>query len=177
MTQHESGRARYWLLLTVLVVILDQLTKWWAESELLYHQPIAVMPMLNLTLAYNTGAAFSFLSNAGGWQRWFFVILTVIVCAVLLKWLWQLKNNEKLQAVALALVLGGALGNLIDRLQLGHVVDFIDVYYGQQHWPIFNLADSAITLGVIFLLLDAFFDFKRQRDTTSPESSMADKDD
>lgn len=172
MSPHRSGGARRWLWLTALVVLLDQLSKWWAESELLYHQPVPLMPGLNLTLAYNTGAAFSFLSDAGGWQRWFFVALTVVVCALLLGWLWQLKNNEKLQTAALALVLGGALGNLIDRLQLGHVVDFIDVYYGEYHWPIFNLADSAITLGVIFLLLDMLLDVKRQR-----ESSTIDKDD
>ncbi len=148
--------ARHWLLLSFLVVVLDQLTKLWAQSALQYHQPIPVMPMFNLTLAYNTGAAFSFLSDAGGWQRWFFIVLTLIICGIILRWIWNMRAQERLHAAALALILGGAIGNLIDRVWLGYVIDFIDIYYQRYHWPIFNIADSAITVGVILLMYDLF---------------------
>jgi len=154
MTGSGFVYARHWLLLSAFIIVLDQVTKWWAELVLSLHQPIPVMPMLNITLAHNTGAAFSFLGDAGGWQRWFFVSLTVLVSAVLLGWLWRLRAEEKLHAASLALILGGALGNLIDRVWLGYVIDFIDVYYGQYHWPVFNVADSAITVGVGLLVVD-----------------------
>ncbi len=156
--------ARYWLLLSVFVIILDQLTKLWAQSVLLYHQPVPVMPMLNLTLAYNTGAAFSFLSDAGGWQRWFFIVLTLIVSGVILHWIWTLRAQESLHAAALALILGGAIGNLIDRIWLGYVIDFIDVYYQRYHWPIFNIADSAITIGVTLLIYNLFVNQRNKSD-------------
>ncbi len=158
--------ARRWLLLSFFVVILDQLTKLWAQSVLQYHQPIPVMSMFNLTLAYNTGAAFSFLSDAGGWQRWFFIVLTLVVCGVILRWIWIMRAQERLHAAALSLILGGAVGNLIDRIWLGYVIDFIDVYYQQYHWPIFNIADSAITVGVTLLIYDLFVN---QRDEANDE--------
>lgn len=146
-----------WLGLSALVFVLDQLTKLWAEGALTLHQPLPVTPMFNLTLMYNEGAAFSFLSDQGGWQRWFFVVLAVGVTSVLAAWLWRLKPGQWRMASGLALIIGGALGNVFDRILYGHVIDFIDVYYGDWHWPAFNLADSAITLGVILLLLDTLF--------------------
>jgi signal peptidase II len=144
-----------WLWLSAVVVVLDQLSKWLAETHLLLHQPLGLLPSLNLTLMYNTGAAFSFLSDAGGWQRWFFTVLAGIVSVALLIWLARLPVRQRLVAAALALILGGALGNVIDRIRLGHVIDFIQVYYSGWYFPAFNAADSAITLGVILLLLDA----------------------
>ena len=114
------------------------------------------MPYFNLTYVHNTGAAFSFLSEAGGWQRWFFAGLAILISAVIAVWLARLKQHETLLAMALSLVLGGAIGNLIDRLVYGYVIDFLDVYYGNWHWPAFNIADSAITLGVILMLVESF---------------------
>jgi len=157
MPVNDSRYARYWLLLSIAVIALDQATKWLAESSLTPYQPVPVMPLVNLTLAYNTGAAFSFLSDAGGWQRWFFIALSVVVAAVLFNWLWRMRAEERLQAASISLILGGAIGNLIDRVSLGHVIDFFDVYYGPHHWPIFNIADSAIVVGVVLLIIDMFF--------------------
>lgn len=145
-----------WLWLSLIVVILDQASKQLIESSMMVFETLPIMPFLNLTLAYNEGAAFSFLADQGGWQRWFFVLLATGVTIVLVVWLGRLKPGERLVAVALGLIIGGALGNLIDRLLFGHVIDFIDAYYRDWHWPAFNLADSAIFLGVVLMLVDAF---------------------
>lgn len=142
-----------WLWLSVAVIGLDQLTKQIASGMLELHQPVPVMPFLNLTLTHNTGAAFSFLSDAGGWQRWFFSGLTLVVAVIIVVWLTRLKPGQRWLAGALALVLGGALGNLWDRLLIGAVVDFIDVYYQSWHWPAFNVADSAICVGAVMLVV------------------------
>lgn len=147
-----------WLILSGLIVVVDQLTKQLAEHGLTLYQPLPVLPFFNLTLAYNTGAAFSFLADAGGWQRWFFLILSVVVSVVLTVWIIRLNAGERRQAAALALILSGAVGNLIDRAIYGHVIDFIDIYYGQWHWPAFNIADSAICIGAALLILDSLFD-------------------
>lgn len=163
MTKTRSSSLT-WLWLSALVIVLDQLSKWLAETQLVPHQPLALLPSLNLTLMHNTGAAFSFLSDAGGWQRWMFTGLAVIVSVGLVIWLTRLPVRQRLVAAALALILGGALGNVIDRARLGHVIDFIQVYYSDWYFPAFNAADSAITLGVILLLLDAVLK-PRQRDT------------
>lgn len=147
-----------WLWLTVLVFVLDQASKWFFESELSLYQRIVVIPdLFSWTLAYNTGAAFSFLADSSGWQRWLFALIAIVVSGVLVVWLKRLKPGETWLAVALALVLGGALGNLYDRIVLGHVVDFILVHW-QDRWrfPAFNIADSAITVGAIMLALDMF---------------------
>lgn len=148
-------RAFTWLLVSLLIVILDLWTKNLASQGLTLYRPEALTSWLNLTLAHNYGAAFSFLSDAGGWQRWLFTGLASVVTVVLIGWLFRLKPEEKLVAAALGLIIGGAVGNLVDRIVNGYVVDFIDVYYRDWHWPAFNLADSAITGGVILLLLDA----------------------
>lgn len=152
----QQRSALYWLWLSALVIVLDQITKALANSYLILHEFIAIAPFFNLTLAYNEGAAFSFLSDAGGWQRWFFTVLAIGVSAMLVVWLKRLSPNEKFMAVALALILGGAIGNLIDRVIFGYVIDFIDIYYHQAHWPAFNIADSAISIGAVMLLIDAF---------------------
>jgi signal peptidase II len=116
-----------------------------------------LLPLLNLTYVHNEGAAFSFLSSAGGWQRWFFVVIALIATTVLVIWLKRLKPTEKWMAVTISLVLGGAIGNLYDRISYGYVIDFIDVYYQSHHWPVFNVADSAISIGVVMMLMDAFW--------------------
>ncbi len=146
-----------WLSVSLLVLVLDQASKLLADAMLALHQPVMLIPSLAITKAYNTGAAFSFLGDASGWQRWFFVGLAVLVSVVLLVWLLRLKTGERRTALALSLILGGAIGNLVDRVIYGYVIDFIDVYYGSWHWPIFNIADSAITVGAGLLLLDALF--------------------
>lgn len=145
-----------WLGLAVLALVLDQASKLIIANTMQLYQSIPIMPFFNLTYVHNTGAAFSFLSQAGGWQRWFFAILAIIVSGVLTVWLTRLKAYENLLAAALALILGGAIGNLIDRLAYGYVIDFLDVYYEAKHWPAFNIADSAITLGVVLMLLESF---------------------
>lgn len=145
-----------WLWLSLLAVILDQGSKLVIDSSMRLYQSIPLLPYFNLTYVHNTGAAFSFLSEAGGWQRWFFAGLAMLISAVIAVWLARLKQHETLLAMALSLVLGGAIGNLIDRLAYGYVIDFLDVYYGTWHWPAFNIADSAITLGVMLMLAESF---------------------
>lgn len=159
-----AGNLR-WLWLSAAVVVLDQATKIVAEHMLVMHRPVELMPFLNLTLTYNTGAAFSLLSQAGGWQRWFFAGLSVAVSVVLVIWMWRSSPRERWLACGLALVLGGALGNLWDRLVLGAVVDFIDVFYGSWHWPAFNIADSAICVGAFMLVISTFRDAREAEDT------------
>jgi signal peptidase II len=146
-----------WLGVSALVILLDWITKQRVSEALELYRPQEVLSWLNITLAHNYGAAFSFLSDAGGWQRGFFIVLTSLVSVVLLVWLLRLPREEWRTGLGLALVLGGAIGNLVDRVQLGYVVDFIDVHFGGWHYPAFNVADSAITCGVILLLLDAVF--------------------
>jgi signal peptidase II len=141
--------------LAAAVLLVDQLSKSWASSELLYAVPEPVFFWFNLTLHHNEGAAFSFLSDAGGWQRWFFTVLAAGVSTVLSVWLWTTKAGHFALPLALALVLGGALGNLVDRVQLGYVVDFISLHYNSRYFPTFNVADSAISVGAALLVLDS----------------------
>jgi len=143
--------------LVLLVLALDQATKLWAASTLDYGMPVALLPFFNLTLVHNPGAAFSFLADAGGWQRLFFIGLSAVVSLVLAAWIWRLPRTARLLGIALVLVLGGALGNLVDRIAYGYVIDFIDLHAGGWHWPAFNIADSAITCGVLLLLADGLF--------------------
>lgn len=145
-----------WLWLSLLAIVLDQASKLIVDSSMQLYESIPLMPYFNLTYVHNTGAAFSFLSEAGGWQRWFFAALALIISIVLSVWLARLQKHETLLAVALALILGGAVGNLIDRLAYGYVIDFLDVYYNSWHWPAFNIADSAITSGVMLMLAESF---------------------
>lgn len=152
-------------LLALVVISLDQYTKLLALQHLTYATPVAVMPNLNWTLLFNMGAAFSFLSDAGGWQHWLLGGLAVAVSVFIMVYLSRLPDQATLLSIALALVMGGALGNVYDRFTLGYVVDFIDVYlqscgvlqnwFYACHWPAFNIADSAITVGAILLLIDA----------------------
>ena len=147
-----------WLVLSLLVLVIDQVSKAHFEGSLEMFQQVVVIPdYFSWTLAYNTGAAFSFLADGGGWQRWLFALIAVVVSAVLVVWLKRLGRDDTWLAIALALVLGGALGNLYDRIALGHVIDFILVHWQNRHYfPAFNFADSAITVGAIMLALDMF---------------------
>ena len=143
--------------ISIIAIALDQLTKWLASTRLVMHEQNPVMPSFNLTLMHNYGAAFSFLSNAGGWQRWFFTTIAIVISIVLIVWITRLKANEKWLGVSLSLVLGGAIGNLIDRVAYGYVIEFIQWYYDRFYWPAFNIADSAIFVGAAMLLISSFF--------------------
>ena len=155
------------LWLSALVIALDQATKFLVLATFDDYQVVEVLPVFNLTLVYNTGAAFSFLSDAGGWQRWFFVAVAAIVTVVMVVWLAVLRAHERVTGIGLALVVGGAVGNVIDRVWLGKVIDFLQLYWQQWYWPTFNLADSAITVGVALLLFDAFFGARDERERAS----------
>jgi len=143
-----------WYLISIAVVVLDQASKYWVSSTLTAYTPMPICPMFNFTLAYNTGAAFSFLSGAGEWHRWFFVGFSFLVSCILTVWLWRTPAQQRLQSIGVSLILGGAIGNLIDRALYGYVVDFIDVYYEHHHFATFNLADTAISIGAGLLILD-----------------------
>ena len=151
----NGSRALAWYSLAAVVVVLDQFTKGLASGELAYGRPVEVFSWFNLTLQHNTGAAFSFLSDAGGWQRWFFTVIAVVISGVLAVWLVMAQRGHWLLALSLALILGGAIGNLWDRVALGYVVDFISVHYGGWYFPAFNVADSAITVGAACMVLDS----------------------
>jgi signal peptidase II len=152
-----------WYGVALVVIVLDQFTKALAEAGLDYGRPLEVFSWFNLTLQYNTGAAFSFLSDAGGWQRYFFSAVAIFISGVLVVWLFVLPRSQRLLALALALILGGALGNLWDRLVLGHVVDFISVHYAGRYFPAFNLADSAISVGAALMVFDSLFGDSQDR--------------
>lgn len=147
-------RTGLWLLVSAAVIALDLWTKSLASAYLELYRAVPLVPHLNLMLAHNEGAAFSFLAGAGGWQRWFFAAVAVVVTSVMVRWIWTLQPGQRWLPLALALVIGGALGNLHDRITLGYVVDFIDFYWGEWHFPAFNIADSAITVGAVMLVID-----------------------
>ena len=151
--QNQLGSAKTYLFLALFVLIADQVSKWWAQMSLPMAQAIKVTDFLNWFLIYNPGAAFSFLSQAGGWQRWFFTIIGIVAAAVII-WLLQKNTQDRPFCIALALILGGAIGNVLDRLLYGAVVDFIDVHYQGWHWPAFNLADSAISIGATLIVIN-----------------------
>lgn len=152
----KASRLALWFGTALALVVLDQATKAWVSAELVYAQPNEVFSWLNITLHHNEGAAFSFLSDAGGWQRYFFTGIAIGVSIVITVWMTRLKLDEYWLGWALALVLSGALGNVIDRMLLGYVVDFISVHWKHWYFPTFNIADSCITLGAIGLLVDGF---------------------
>jgi len=146
-----------WLWLSAVVLVLDQATKFAADDLLTLYAPVEVLPFFNLSLSYNPGAAFSFLAGASGWQRWFFSVLALGVSVFIVLWIKRLQAHERWTAAGLALILAGAIGNLIDRLLYGHVVDFIQLYYDRFYWPTFNIADSAITVGAVILVVHTLF--------------------
>jgi signal peptidase II len=143
-----------WLALSALVIVLDQLSKAWIIGHFAFGESLTVFSLFNLVLAHNTGAAFSFLNDAGGIQRWLFSIIAIAASGWII-WLLRRHNAQLLFAAALSMILGGALGNLIDRLRYGYVVDFLSFHWGEHYFPAFNLADSAITCGAFLLILDS----------------------
>ncbi len=152
-----------WFTLPIIVVVVDRWTKVLATAQLDFGKPLEILPIFNLTLLYNKGAAFSFLSDAGGWQRWLFTGIAVVTSGILTVWLLRLPRTDRLLAASLGLILGGALGNLWDRVNYGYVVDFISVHYQNHYFPAFNIADSAITLGAILLIADSLLKSWRER--------------
>jgi len=157
MTEKIYQKAWFWYAVAGVVLFLDQLSKHAIEAAFEYGETKVFTSFFNFTLAYNTGAAFSFLADAGGWQRWFFGVIAIVASVLLVVWIARVAAVKVREAFALAFILGGALGNLYDRIVLGHVVDFIVFHYQDNYWPAFNLADSAITLGAAVLIIDMLF--------------------
>ena len=163
--QQNRGRAAKWLLLSAMVVLIDQLTKSYITSHYGEFEFTTVLPILDITRMHNVGAAFSFLAGASGWQRWLFIALAVGVSIAIVVWLFRMPASKVLLAAGLSLVLGGAIGNVIDRIRLGHVIDFIHFHWDRAYFPAFNVADSAITVGAALLLLDALFEPQSNKGT------------
>jgi signal peptidase II len=164
--QADNGIRRFtaWISVAILIVAVDQATKWAIIEWVPLYGKVPINSILNLTHQQNAGAAFSFLANESGWQRWFFVVLASAVSLIIVGWLWRIRLQGPLVLIAgLSLVLGGAVGNLIDRALLGHVTDFIQVWFGNWPFPSFNVADSAISVGAAFLIIDALFISGRQK--------------
>lgn len=148
--------ALVWLWLSLAIVVADQASKWWIITEFELYQSVGLLPVLDIVRLHNTGAAFSFLADADGWQRWFFIALGLVVSALVSVWLSRIPaGGRKWLAAGLALIVGGAVGNVIDRILFGHVIDFISVHYQGWHFPAFNVADSAITVGAAILLIES----------------------
>ena len=162
MDMVSGRRATRWLAWSLFIIVVDQVTKFYIVGNLVYRQRIEIFSLLDITRLHNTGAAWSLLADAGGWQRWFFISLGLAVSALIVVWLTRLRvPGERMLAIGLASILGGALGNVIDRFVHGHVVDFIHAHYGPHYWPAFNVADMAITLGAALLILDTFVASRR----------------
>lgn len=152
-----STRTLLWFAIAALVVLLDQLTKLWIVSDFVLGESRTITGFFNLVRAHNEGAAFSFLSDAGGWQRWFFTFLAIAISLVLVVWISRLPRHKINEGIALALILGGALGNLYDRLTLGYVVDFLDFHWSGWHFAAFNVADMGISVGAGLIIIEALF--------------------
>ncbi len=161
---HAQPGLNRWVGLAVLVIILDQVTKVMAEATMAFGQRINLLPVFDLTLLYNTGAAFSFLAEQPGWQRWFFTVVALLAIAFI-TYLMRKHRGETRFLFALSLILGGAIGNLIDRVLYGHVIDFLLFYWEKWHYPAFNLADSAITIGAAVLIIDEITRLRKKKDT------------
>ena len=150
----ETGLRWFWL--TLLCLVVDQITKHWVAGSFDYRETLAVLPFFNLTYVHNPGAAFSFLADQGGWQRWFFTAIASIASIVFIVWMAKTPKNQKMLSIAFALILSGALGNLIDRVLFGYVIDFLDFHWAGYHFAAFNVADSVIFIGAALMILDSF---------------------
>ena len=163
INEENRGRAASWLVLSAFIVVADQLSKMYIASHYIEFEITRILPVLDITCMHNVGAAFSFLASASGWQRWVFIGLAAVVSIGITIWLLKLpRGTHSLLAAGLALVLGGAVGNVIDRIRLGYVIDFIHFHWERAYFTAFNVADSAITVGAACLLLDALFEAKRK---------------
>lgn len=167
MPKAVSGTGLRWLWVAVVALVLDQASKLAVIQYMDEYTRVAVTPFFNLTHVHNHGAAFSFLGEAGGWQRWFFTAIAFGVSGLLLYWLRKNRADQILQNLAFTLILGGAIGNVIDRLAYGYVIDFLDVYWGSYHWPAFNIADSAICVGAALLIWDAWKQPKQEQESVN----------
>lgn len=150
----DSGLRWWWL--TLVCLLIDQISKQWVATQMDLYQSIEILPFFNLTYVHNLGAAFSFLADQGGWQRWFFTAIASIASIVFIVWLAKTPKENKILGIAFALLLSGALGNLIDRVLFGYVIDFLDFYLGSYRWPAFNVADSMIFIGAALMIIDSF---------------------
>lgn len=159
-----------WLWLTAIFLIIDQITKQWVAGSMELYQSINILPFFNITYAQNHGAAFSFLADQSGWQRWFFTSIAAIASVVFLVWLKRTPKEQPLLAAALACMLSGALGNLIDRSMFGYVIDFLDFYVKGYHWPTFNVADSIIFVGAALMIIDSFKQDKTSKNQDAKEN-------
>lgn len=164
MTEKIYHKPWFWYLTALAVFLIDQGSKHWIEALFDYNETKVFTSFFNFTLRYNTGAAFSFLADAGGWQRWFFTVIAIVASVIFVVMIYRVAHRNMREAFALAFILGGAIGNLYDRIVYGHVVDFIVVHYQDYYWPAFNLADSAIFLGAFLLILDMFLDKGKKSD-------------
>jgi signal peptidase II len=165
----ETGLRFLWI--TLIAFVLDQVSKYAVLGGMSLYQSIEVLPFFNLTYVHNYGAAFSFLDSAGGWQRWFFTAIATVVSVVILWWLKQSPKNQTLLPVAFSFILGGALGNVYDRLVHGYVIDFLDFHVNNMHWPAFNIADSAIFIGAALLIIDMFKNGEKHKSADSANTS------
>jgi signal peptidase II len=164
----SNARFVIWMLVAIVVAVADQVTKWAIVEWVPLYDKVPINSFINLTHQKNPGAAFSFLADAGGWQRWFFVVLASAVSVVIAVWLWRIRNDDQtVLSAGLAMVLGGAIGNLVDRILLGHVTDFIQVWFGSWAFPSFNVADAGISVGAALLIIDALFFSGREERATS----------
>ena len=162
MMEKQRRGAWPWLWLSVLVILTDQLTKWWASSALASGHVIKLLPLLNLRLAYNRGAAFSVLSGAGDWKLYFLTAVSIIAIVIMLFWMRALSRRDFLLAIGFSLVIGGAFGNLVDRVFLGYVIDFIDFHVGSWHFATFNIADAGVSIGALLLIVHFIFEGRSQ---------------
>ena len=172
---HPEKKTAYpWLALSVAIFVLDQFTKGWVSGNFEFGDRVGLIPHLNLVIMHNPGAAFSFLAEESGWQRWFFISVSSIISLGLIIWIMRMPRSKIWFAASLALILGGALGNLWDRVEFGYVVDFIDFYYNSWHWPAFNVADIAISVGAVSLILESLFGQHDKPHVQSPPLDKAD---
>ncbi len=170
MSLANKNSSLSWLWLTIIFLVIDQITKQWVVATMELHQSIDVLSFFNITYAQNPGAAFSFLADQAGWQRWFFTAIALIASVVFLVWLKRTPKEQPLLAAALACMLSGALGNLIDRVLFGYVIDFLDFYIGTSHWPTFNVADSIIFIGAALMIIDSFKNDNSEKITQKKEN-------
>jgi len=167
MTKLFSDTGLKWIWLTLLFFILDQITKHAVVGSFDLYESVDVLPFFNITYVHNPGAAFSFLADQGGWQRWFFTIISIVASIIFIVWLSRTPKTNKLLSIALACMLSGALGNLADRVLFGYVIDFLDFYIGDKHWPAFNVADSMIFIGAVLMIIESFVSPENKKTETN----------
>lgn len=170
MSKYFSETGLKWLWLTILCLLLDQISKQWVANSFDLYESVNLLPFFSFTYVHNPGAAFSFLADQGGWQRWFFTAIAVVACIIFTVWLARTPKQQVLLSLALSLMLSGALGNLIDRVLFGYVIDFLDFHWAGYRFPAFNLADSAIFIGAALMILDSFKQESDNKNTTKVDS-------